>query len=377
VIPASAVELDEVSWVQHGADQFPDRLDPLGAPVAARANENLLVWVEVEVPRTTTVGTYHGQLLLQTASATREIPLELQVLPFSLPQKPSLATSFSPGRRSGPLGAFARVALRERVTLRLADPPPFRVTPLEGTLQLDFTAFDRALAPLLDDGPTRASSIEIAVPEAVPLPRKLEYLLAVKRHLAERGCADLLVNFGEEGSLLQSVQGSADLPGIALVSMGGDAPRAAPFWWRLGTAANTRHELGALESDASLNLGYAQESLGPGASGYRLRSLGWAAFAAGVAGLYAQDPLALLYQAEDGTPRESVRLKLLRQGLEDYELLQLAARVDPEQAHKIVSEALAPDGGPATRVVDFDAARGKVLKLLSSRRTGLRTAGAP
>ena len=371
VIPASAVQLSQVTWVFRDGEELPDLLEPWSAPVPARPGENVLVWVEVAVPRGAAPGTYHGELSLQSAGASRELPIELQVLPFALPRKPGLATSFGVGARSGAVGPFARAALRERVTLRVVDPPPFWVTPLEGTLHLDFSAFDRGLGLLLDDASTRPSSIEIAVPASVPLPRKLEYLLAVKRHLAARGCADLLVNFGEEGTLLGGVQGPGDLPGIALVALGGDAPRAAPFWWRVGQSANARTRVGALDSDASLSLARG-EWLAENAPGARVRSLGWAAFQAGAVGLYTQEPLALLYEAEDGTPRESVRLKLLRQGLEDYDLLQVAAKVDPAQAHAIAASVLGADGGPASRTPDFEAARARLLSVATSHHSSAR-----
>lgn len=374
VLPASAVELDRVQWVAHAGTRVADRLDPIAGPTPITSDENLLLWVEVAVPHGAAPGYYHGELQLGSGAAARNLPIELRVLPFSLPATPSLATSFTLGEQSGPVGAFARLALREGVTYRLASPPPFKVTPLEGTLQVDFSAFDRDLEPLLE-GASRPSSIAIEVPSSVPMPRRLEYLLAVKRHLAERGLAELLVNFGEEGSLLPRVQGAADVPGVALVSATDDAPRRGPFWWRLGGGAGVHHAVGALDSDASMRLDESTEWLQLGTPGSRIRSIGWAAFRAGAVGLYTHEPAALLYEAEDGSPRASVRLKLLHQAVQDYEYLQLASKLDPARARHL-AEQVAGEGAPSTRTVDFGLARGELTHIIQVRRP-VRTVRVP
>lgn len=367
-LPGSAVELDRVEFVPLAGKEIADRLEPWSGPAVIKQNENLLLWVEVAVPRNAAAGFYHGELALSSGQATRTLPVELEVLPFSLPQTPSLATSFSLGAH-GPVGAFARRGLDERVTFRVVSPPPYTVTPLEGTLQLDFTAFDADLAMLLSHGASGPSSIEIAVPRGVPMPRRLEYLLAVKRHLVERGCGELLVNFSEEGSLLHRVQGGHDeFPGVALVSATDDRPGTSRFWWRLGGGSGVSHRVGALGSDAEPVLEDSGTWLTPGVLGYRVRSIGWAAFHAGAVGLYAQDELPLLYTADDGSPRASLRLKLLRQGIEDYEYLQLASRVDPVRAKHIAGEAATDDSAPTTRALDFEAPRSELIKLIETRR---------
>jgi hypothetical protein len=379
-LPASVMELDRVEFVPHAGREIADRLEPWTAPVPVKRDENLLLWVEVAVPRGAAAGYYHGELTLTSGQATRTLPVELEVLPFSLPQTPSLATSFSLGVH-GPVAAFARRGLDERVTFRVVSPPPYTVTPAEGTLKLDFTGFDADLALLLEHGASGPSSIEISVPRGVPMPRRLEYLLAVKRHLTERGCGDLLVNFSEEGSLLHRVQGGTDeFPGVALVSAsderaGGSA--GSRFWWRLGGGAGATHKVGALASDADCCLEDSGAWLTPGSSGYKIRSIGWAAFHAGAAGLYAQEELPLIYVAEDGSPRSSLRLKLLRQGLEDYEYLQLASRVDPVRAKHIALEAATSDSAPTSRAVDFDGPRSELIKLIETRRAARTVTRVP
>ncbi|MBS2030137.1 MAG: hypothetical protein JST54_19700 [Deltaproteobacteria bacterium] len=353
-IPSSSVELDRVGWSPTPRGELPDSLEPCQGPLPVSPEENLLLWVEVAVPREAAPGQYRGQLELETSHGARTVPIEVEVLPLTLPRTPSLATSFPPDG-SGAAGAFARAALKERVTLRVARPPPFEVRRLEGTLALDFTEFDRALAPLRLEGDVRASSVALEVPEGVPAPRRLEYLLAVKRHLAQRGMGDLLVSFGEDGRMLSGVQGHAG-PGISLVAAHDDGPRSGQFWWRLG-----RGPEGA--DGASMARDDSGSWLERGTHGYRVRSLGWAAFHAGAVGLYARDPVALLDQSPSGEPRTTVRLKLLRKGLEDYELLLMAAKRDPVKARRLAAKVLAPDFALPGRPVDFQAAREEVLRL--------------
>ena len=303
-IPSSSVELDRVGWSPTPRGELPDTLEPCEGPLPVRSDENLLLWVEVAVPREAAPGHYRGQLELKTSQAARTVPIEVEVLPLTLPRTPSLATSFPPDA-SGAAGAFARAALKERVTLRVARPPPFQMRRLEGTLALDFSEFDRDLAPLRLDGDVRASSVALEVPEGVPAPRRLEYLLAVKRHLAQRGMGDLLVSFGEDGRMLGGVQGHA--PGIALVAAHDDGPRMGLFWWRLGRGP-------ASDDDGTTPRDDSGSWLERGTHGYRVRSLGWAAFHAGAVGLYARDPVALLDQSASGEPRPDRAAQALAQG---------------------------------------------------------------
>jgi len=364
VIPSSAIELDRVTWAPTPRGELPDILEPCDGPLPVNPDENLLLWVEVAVPRDAAPGHYRGQLELRTAQTARNLPLDLEVLPLTMPRTPSLATSFPPDS-SGAVGAFARAALKERVTLRVAKPPPFQVRSLEGTLQLDFTDFDRALAPLRVNGDVLPSSVALEVPEGVPAPRKLEYLVAVKRHLAQRGMGDLLVSFGEDGGM-GGVAGRFG-PGISLVAAHDDGPRSGLFWWRLG-----RGPSGDDESASAQRPDASGTWLERGAHGYRVRSLGWAAFHAGAVGLYARDPVTLLDQSPSGEPRATVRLKLLRKGLEDYELLMMAAKRDPVKARRLAAKVLSTDFALPSRPVDFDAARAQVLELCGHAPTMIR-----
>ena len=246
----------------------------------------------------------------------------------SLPRTPSLATSFGlPNGNSPP--EMVKLALRERVSLRTVSPPPFSVTPGEGTLSVDFVRFDKDLTSLLASRDPGASSVEIDIPAEVPAPRRLEYLMAVKRHLAERELSNLMVNFSEEGALLGQVSGQGG--GLELLSAPLAQSAHGSFWWQIpsGAAAPAAAQGSDPEADSP-------QWLDPSNPGYRIRSIAWAAFRAGATGLYGKDTRDLFYIAPDGTPRESLRLKMLRKGLEDFEYLRMAQAVDPVRTREIL-----------------------------------------
>ncbi|MCS7238948.1 MAG: DUF4091 domain-containing protein [Thermoguttaceae bacterium] len=87
-------------WVENPTDKtgkkdwWPDALPPLKEPLTLPAGVNSPLWVLVYVPAGTPAGRYRGSVALKFEKGTIEIPIELEVWGFSLPEKNRLETAF-------------------------------------------------------------------------------------------------------------------------------------------------------------------------------------------------------------------------------------------------------------------------------------------
>ena len=61
-----------------------------GLPIAVGANQNQAIWIEVYVGRQRAAGFYRGTIAIEADGATRQVPVELEVLDFSLPDDNSM-----------------------------------------------------------------------------------------------------------------------------------------------------------------------------------------------------------------------------------------------------------------------------------------------
>jgi hypothetical protein len=95
-----------------------------GLPVAIRPGENQAIWIEVYVGRDRAVGLYRGTIEIRADRVRRQVPIELEVFDFTLPDENSMHamlfyTSDQPeryhGRNLDP--AYHRLAHRHRVEL--------------------------------------------------------------------------------------------------------------------------------------------------------------------------------------------------------------------------------------------------------------------
>jgi hypothetical protein len=90
-----------------GAGWYPDALIPFqdrsGADLSGALDavpfdladaKNEVIWVDVFVPWTTPSGKYHGEILVTSAQGDVEVPVSLWVWDFALPRQPSLDTAF-------------------------------------------------------------------------------------------------------------------------------------------------------------------------------------------------------------------------------------------------------------------------------------------
>jgi hypothetical protein len=61
-----------------------------GLPMPIRPNQNQAIWIELYIDRTRAPGLYKGNIAVQTDHVRRQIPIELEVLGFTLPDENSM-----------------------------------------------------------------------------------------------------------------------------------------------------------------------------------------------------------------------------------------------------------------------------------------------
>lgn len=172
-IPAANVKVLRVFYhfVDHPTDNtgvrdwWPDALPPLQKPIDVAAGQNQPLWVLVYVPKDAKPGDYRGSLSLKADGWSAEVPLHLHVWNYTLPEKNHLATAFglSPGMvfqyhnlkteadRRKVLDMYWQSFAEHRISTYDPTPmDPIRVRFLPDAkpprAELDFTAFDRAMA---------------------------------------------------------------------------------------------------------------------------------------------------------------------------------------------------------------------------------------
>ncbi|MFZ5469245.1 MAG: hypothetical protein ACOZIN_07365 [Myxococcota bacterium] len=337
VYRAGFVDLDGIRVLD------PLRPMPLGKSVAAGfgvAAVNVPLFFDLAVPRWAQPGRYEGTIEVRVDEARAQVPIELEVLRLDLPRQASLPTAFEfSGRElllgsgravSAPDGAavrlrFAMAGLASRVTFIEGgvEAPAFKVLPGNGELEIDFERFDLEVGVLLDGVETlegaRASALALPLPSGLTSLQRFKYVLAFRRHLKEKGWDDRLVDLvvREPEALAASLGRPAHGQSWGeLVARKGAWRESA--WWSVPTTGST--------------------SLTLGAPAHVVRAIPWLAYRAGAAGLRYGEVLdgfrragwdkslsraALFYPSPDVLV-ESIRLKHLRDGLEDYELLKLA-----------------------------------------------------
>ncbi|MBN1265069.1 MAG: DUF4091 domain-containing protein [Anaerolineales bacterium] len=83
-----------LGWVPDALIPFSVSRKMGGAPFRVEAQQNQAVWVDLYIPRSTTPGTYSGQITISTGGDETKIPLELQVYGFTLPDETHLDNMF-------------------------------------------------------------------------------------------------------------------------------------------------------------------------------------------------------------------------------------------------------------------------------------------
>jgi len=188
-IPASGVQCRFVGyqWVEENSKAAPPEEVTRKAPawfpdplleersVSAKRGENQPLLVTVSAPRDAAPGIYRGRVRLKAGGAQVEVPLELQVLPFNLPEKPTLCVTnwFSHGAIANHykvelyseefwrlLQAFAQDMAAHRQNVVMVPPDLVDVyLEADGSLAFEFPRFDRWVG--IFEGAGAAERIEI------------------------------------------------------------------------------------------------------------------------------------------------------------------------------------------------------------------------
>ena len=151
-------------------DWWPDALPPLSEAVDVPAGENQPLWVLVYVPQDATAGDYEGELSLSAEGFEARVPIRLHVWDFALPERNHIETAFgfSPGNvfryhqlkteedRRLVIDKYLKLYSEHRISPYDPTPlDPIRVKFLPDAdpprAELDFAAFDRAMARAVDE----------------------------------------------------------------------------------------------------------------------------------------------------------------------------------------------------------------------------------
>ena len=101
-IPVDCIDVLRVRYVniEHPTDRtgvaapWPDPLPPFKAPITLAAKENHPFWVRVRVPRNIPAGIYEGVIQLRADNYTVDVPMQVEVYGFDLPDGMTLETAF-------------------------------------------------------------------------------------------------------------------------------------------------------------------------------------------------------------------------------------------------------------------------------------------
>ncbi len=207
--------------------------------------EPLVLYVELCAPGDLPPGRYTGavELTAKDRPASR-VTIEAQVQPFQIPATSSLPNTFGTSIFSIAQGhgidamkpegrellhRYAQSALAHRFSLHgmSIDPPP--TTWQDGKLEVDFTAYDEEMAPLLEGtalpSGARFTTAEIRKNPYLKTPAEREaYIRAYREHFAEKGWKDVRLFFYakdepklEERPLIQRESREARAAGVPVL----------------------------------------------------------------------------------------------------------------------------------------------------------------
>jgi hypothetical protein len=150
-------------------DWWPDALPPLERELDVAAHENQPLWVLVYVPPDAAPGDYGGQISLRGEGFAAQVPLQLRVWNFRLPERSNLETAFglSPGEIFRYHNLKTEADKRQVLDWYFQSFAEHRISPYDPTpldpirvkflpqedpprAEVDFEAFDRAMRKALD-----------------------------------------------------------------------------------------------------------------------------------------------------------------------------------------------------------------------------------
>ncbi len=175
------------------------------------------VWVDVLIPASASPGVFRGHVRVTAAGQSPvSLPVEMEVLPVTLPATPTLVTAFgftwtgvARGHYAAPtdaqvteLGqAYARAALRHGITLISGNglAPRYEFHADGSVKSADYSRYDAAVAPLLDarGAPGGARWTSLRLPQFPNLSER-QFVSAVRHfaaHARQRGWYDRLFDY--------------------------------------------------------------------------------------------------------------------------------------------------------------------------------------
>jgi hypothetical protein len=92
-------ELSKVEYVPVKKERipFPDPLPPLVGPIALQPRQAQPIWISIRVPKDAAPGVYRATVKIEAGTWNRELPLSVQVWDFALPDTPACVTAFGLG----------------------------------------------------------------------------------------------------------------------------------------------------------------------------------------------------------------------------------------------------------------------------------------
>jgi hypothetical protein len=364
---------------------IPDALIPFSArggrlqaqPFDVTGGQNAVLFADVSVPRTARPGVYHGDLTLRAPGhPPLAVPVRLQVWSFALPAVPTLGSSF--GIWDAPRRQASALLLRNRLqpgAVSARDVAALRPLGLTAAGLPFWSGADASTCSF--DAPPADAAVRRAV-------RGLGTGLELYDYSADEvdGCADSADNLRAWGRALHAdgvrqlatatpsqalMDDGTGRPAVDIWVLGPQMMRAAtPYLGAVRAAGGQIWTYTALVPDPSapiwtLDEPLINERILPGFLGHALGATGvlyWR-----IDGFGDGDPWAVAPSPESGGERypgdgqlvypgdavgvrgvvPSLRLKALRDGEEDYELLGLAARAGLGDEADAIARGVARD----------------------------------
>jgi hypothetical protein len=184
---------------------WPDPLPPYDGPFIAPGGENHPLWITIRVPKDASPGLYRGEINLTAAGWSCQVPVELRVRGFTLPDRASVRSSF--GLPTGDIQAYHNLETREELEKvvdlyyenmrehRVAPTSPFELYPMKvrtsgvfwtgGEFVTEGVHGGRRAYKVTDDTVERNVAAEYG--ETVPIDRHTPLKLAFWAKTAEPG----------------------------------------------------------------------------------------------------------------------------------------------------------------------------------------------
>jgi hypothetical protein len=169
-------------------------------PFDVPAGEARAIWVDIWVPRQATAGVHRGKVRVEAAGWSAEVPVEVRVHDFALPATSSLPVTFGiTGNAVPDLRSYSLLALRHRISLHGGSMEP---APMVAG-QVDFRAYDAEVGPFLDGtadsgGPAdgaRWTAVDLRVPYRLAGAAREDYVRQLVAHFRARGWLDRLFDY--------------------------------------------------------------------------------------------------------------------------------------------------------------------------------------